>query len=93
MEDNNALNARIMAPIIKYNRQKREGQGISQNFKGKSATLFSMDSIVILPSLNINYTQRPLKGRKWKTTVFHFLKYSKTSCTISYNYCNSTCNK
>ena len=45
---------------------------------------------LITPHLNINYTQRPLKGRKWKTTVFHFLKYSKTSCTLLYNYCNST---
>ena len=70
-------NARIMAPVIRYNRQKREGQGISQNFKASNATLFSMDSIVITPSLNVNYIQQQLGGRKWKTTVFYFLKYSK----------------
>ena len=72
MEDNNALNARIMAPFIKYNRQKREGQGISQNFKGKSATLFSMDSIAI-PLLQISIKHNDhLKGANGKLLCFTF---------------------
>lgn len=45
LEDNNAVTYSDVAYIIKYNRQKREGQGISQNFKAKNATF--MDLIVI----------------------------------------------
>ena len=64
--------AGIVAYAMKYNRQKWRVRGSREIFKARNAALFSIHSIVITPSLNINYIQRPLEGRTWKLLCLTF---------------------